>query len=110
MGSLATDLEIRAQAADDTAPFTAVAFDVSSRPSSTTFVPWSVAPWVAVNDAGPDQRTPDLAVLVQEVIDRPGWAAGNSLALIVSGSGQRVADSYEGGAAFAPVLVIEYLQ
>jgi len=49
-------------------------------------------------------------LLVQEVIDRPSWAAGNSLALIVSGSGQRVADSYEGGAAFAPVLVIEYLQ
>jgi chitodextrinase len=110
VGSLATDVEIRAEAADAAAPFTSVAFDVSSRPSTTTFVPWSVAPWAAINDAGLDQRTPDLAVLVQEVIDRPGWVDGSSLVLLVSGSGQRVADSYDGGAALAPVLVIEYLQ
>jgi chitodextrinase len=110
VGSLATDVEIRAEAADDAAPFTSVAFDVSSRPSTTSFVPWSVAPWAAIDDAGLDQRTPDLAVLVQEVIGRPGWVDGGSLVLLVSGSGQRVADSYEGGAALAPVLVIEYLQ
>ena len=73
-------------------------------------MPWSVAPWAAIDDAGLDQRTPDLAVLVQEVIGRPGWVDGGSLVLLVSGSGQRVADSYEGGAALAPVLVIEYLQ
>ncbi len=37
---------------------------------------------------------------------RPGWANGNTVALIITGNGQRVADSFDG--AFAPVLHVVY--
>ena len=40
------------------------------------------------------QQTPDLAALVQSVIDRPDWEAGNPLAFIISGKGKRVAASF----------------
>ncbi|MBK8044070.1 MAG: T9SS type A sorting domain-containing protein [Haliscomenobacter sp.] len=33
-------------------------------------------------------RTPDLKAVVQEIIDRPGWTAGNALALVFLGQDQ----------------------
>jgi chitodextrinase len=110
VGSDPASLELRMEAADHAAPFTTTAADLSARTTTSASVPWTPGPWSAVGDAGPDQRTPDLAALVQEVVDRPGWNAGNSLVLLVSGSGARVADSYDGGAAGAAVLVVEYLE
>ena len=38
----------------------------------------------APGEAGPSQRTPNLAAVVQEVVDRPGWASGNALAIMVT--------------------------
>ena len=40
--------------------------------------------------------------MLQEIVDRPGWSTGNALALIVTGTGSRVAESYDGGAARPP--------
>ena len=50
----------------------------------------------------------DLAPVLQEIVNRSGWASGNALALIVTGSGRRVAVSYEGSPAGAPLLHVEY--
>jgi len=46
--------------------------------------------------------------VIQQVVDRPGWASGNAMAFIITGSGHRTADAFEGGAANAPLLHIEY--
>ncbi len=61
-----------------------------------------------VGAAGPDQRTPSLVALVQEIVDRPGWVEGNGMAFIISGSGTRVAEAVDGDPAAAPLLHIEY--
>ena len=58
--------------------------------------------------AGAGQRTPDLAGVLQEVVDRPDWTAGNPVALVFSGSGKRVAEAYEGSRSAAPLLHIDY--
>jgi hypothetical protein len=42
------------------------------------------------------------------VVDRLGWSSGNSLVLILSGTGARVAEAFDGDAPGAPLLVIEY--
>jgi hypothetical protein len=60
------------------------------------------------NEAGPAQQTPDLAGVVQEIVDRPGWANGNSLAVIVTGTGRRTAEAFDGSRSAAPLLHIEY--
>ena len=58
----------------------------------------------------PPQCTFDhpLSALVQVVVGRAGWAPGNALAFQVSGTGVRKARSFEGGAAGAPLLHVEY--
>jgi hypothetical protein len=61
-----------------------------------------------VGEAGLDQRTPDIASVIQEIVSRPGWTSGNSLVVIITGTGERVAESYDGVAAAAPLLHVEY--
>jgi hypothetical protein len=101
----ATGLTVRAEAADDAAPFTTTNFDLSSRPRTSASTGWTPAPWPQVGARGVDQRTPDLRAVVQEVVNRPGWTPGSALVLVVTGSGARVAESFDG--TFAPVLHIE---
>jgi hypothetical protein len=104
----ATTLSLRAEASDDAAPFSTVTRNVSLRPRTTAAVSWSPADWPTVGAAGAAQRTPGLTSVIQQVVDRAGWASGNDLVLIITGSGLRVAESFEGGAAKAPLLVIQY--
>jgi len=48
--------------------------------------------------------------VIQEIVNRPGWSSGNSLVIIVSGGGERTAESYDGDQAGAPLLYVEYNQ
>jgi len=106
--SATTTLSIQAEAADDAAPFTTAARNVSGRPRTAASVPWSPAAWPTVGAAGVDQRTPNLASVIQQVVDRAGWVPGNDLVLVITGAGARVAEAFEGDAAGAPLLVIQY--
>jgi hypothetical protein len=104
----ASSLTIRAEAADNTPTYQAVAGNVTGRATTSASVAWSPPDWTAVGDAGTAQRTPDLTTLVQAVVSRAGWTQGNALALQLSGTGVRKAESFEGGASFAPLLHVEY--
>jgi fibronectin type 3 domain-containing protein len=106
--SAATSLTVAGQAGDNAPAFTTAASNVSSRPRTTSAVSWVPATWPTVGARGADQRTPNLASVVQEIVSRPGWVGGNALALIVTGSGRRTAEASESGANLAPVLHIEY--
>lgn len=104
--SAPTSLVIRGEAADNAVAFADLPHNLSSRAMTSAAISWSnPAPWKVV---GERQRTPDLGPLLQEIVQRPGWQSGNSLALIISGAGQRVAKSADGDAASAPRLLIEY--
>ncbi|HEY8060716.1 MAG TPA: hypothetical protein VID94_18250, partial [Acidimicrobiales bacterium] len=105
--SAATPLLVRGQAADNATTFTTATSNLSSRPRTTAGVSWSPAAWPTRQVAGPDQRTPDLSSVLTEITGRAGWTAGNSLALIVTGSGSRVAEAFDG--TRAPVLHVDYV-
>ncbi len=107
--SMALTLLLRAQAADSATVFTTAKKSISSRAMTGAAVSWSPAPWSVVGAAGVDQRTPNIAALVQEVVSRPGWKSGNALAIIVTGSQQRIAVAYEGSKKQAPLLHVEYV-
>jgi PKD repeat protein len=102
-----TNLTLRAEASDNAASFGSSAFNVSARPRTTASVPWTPVAWVA-GEAGANQRTPDLRLVIQEIVSRPGWASGNAVAVIVNGTGHRTAWAYDGSAASAPLLHVEY--
>lgn len=93
----------------DSAPtFSAGYQDISSRARTTASVSWSPEAWASVGQAGPDQRTPNIAPVIQELVNRSGWSSGSSLVIIITGTGKRTAVSYDGNEAGAPVLHVEY--
>jgi hypothetical protein len=105
VGSTATVVEIRAQAADDAPAFSTFNYDLTSRPRTQAYVTWDIPAW---NVVGERHQSPDLSALVQEVVNRAGWNANNSLVFAINGTGTRSAESYEGQPAAAPLLHVEY--
>jgi acid phosphatase type 7 len=107
-GSTSTNVTIKGENADNSASFTTAPFNVSSRVKTTATVSWTPASWTTAGHAGIAQRTPDLKAIVQQIVSRTGWSAGNALSLIITGTGKRTAYAYEGSSSNAPKLVIEY--
>lgn len=107
--SAATALQIWGQAADNASTFTTTTNNISSR-AKTASVSWSPTAWSTVGAAGPDQRTPDIKAVIQEIVSRPGWASGNALVLIITGTdaNKRVAEAYDGIQLAAPLLHVDY--
>ena len=97
VSDMPTELTIRAEASNNASVFGIRPFDITNRKKTKAFVKWTPAPWNVVGESGEAQRTPDLSPLIAEVISRRGWRAGSAIALIIEGSGQRVADSFNGG-------------
>jgi uncharacterized protein YjiK len=106
--STTTSLTIHGEAVDDAPTFSSAPWNITSRAVTLASVAWSPPSWDLVAEQGFDQRTPDLSSVIQEIVDRPGWGTGNSLVLIITGSGERVAEAYDGRFERRPLLHIEY--
>ena len=105
--SKATQVTIQGHASDDAASFADTPYNISSRSRTAASTTWSPAAWTTVGEAGTKQSTPDLSSILQEIVDRPGWSE-DDLALIITGSGERTAESYDGNASAAPLLHVEW--
>ena len=106
--SEATALTIHGQAADNPATYSS-ATKMSTRTRTNTTATWNPAAWTVIGEAGTNQRTTDLSAVIQEIVNRTGWAPGNALALIITGTGHRTARAFERSATGAPLLHIEYV-
>jgi len=103
-----TLLTIEGEKTDNALTFTTATHNISSRSRTTASVSWSPVRWDTIGVAGVDQRTSDLTSIVQEIVSQIGWNAGNAMVFIVTGEGKRVAESYNGDQAGAPMLYVEY--
>ena len=88
-------------------------FSSSAKPSGRTFTTakinhssdtlWSASTWNNLND---------MSAVIQELVNRADWQSGNSISIILKGTGstwaRKFANSFEAGAATAPKLVITY--
>ena len=90
-------------------------FDISMRPETVGSVDWAIPSWIGqVGVSGPDQNSPNLAAIVQELVDQAGWASGNAMAIMFRASkldgteGVREAESFNGSPTQAPVLTIDF--
>ncbi|NIM60047.1 MAG: hypothetical protein GTO16_14085, partial [Candidatus Aminicenantes bacterium] len=104
-----TSLTIQGHYTGNAPTFTSTAGNISSRTRTTASVSWEPVPWTTTGQAGPDQQTPDIASVIQEIVNRSDWFEGNSLVIIITGIGERVAESYNGDSAAAPLLHAEYV-
>jgi outer membrane protein assembly factor BamB len=102
-----TELTIFAEAADNAPAFEDSSKNISARATTAAVVRWKPKSWRDVGEAGLEQRTPDLSALLQEVVKRKGWKAGNSLVFVIEGKGKRIAKSYDGDKKKAPRLVFQ---
>ncbi|MDA0822196.1 MAG: PilC/PilY family type IV pilus protein [Proteobacteria bacterium] len=104
----ATPLTFNGQLSDDADPFSTTLNNISNtsaRPRTSASVTWSPPAFAAI---GQTAEITGLEVIVQEIVNQAGWNAGNSLAFLISGTGKRVADSYNGNPATAPRLVMTF--
>jgi VCBS repeat-containing protein len=110
--SVTTTLTIQGEASDNAATFSGSDLEISSRPRTSveTAASWSPPPWDTVGEAGPDQQTPNIAAVIQEIVSRTGWSSGNSLVILITGSGGRTAESFDGDQAGAPLLHVEFVE
>ncbi|MCP4598359.1 PilC/PilY family type IV pilus protein [Neptuniibacter sp.] len=104
--SLPASLTIELQSSND-----APAYTYSTRPSTRSTVSgsvsWSISSgWTT---SGTVYRSPDISDLLESVVGLSGWDAGNSVAVIITGSGQVEGSSYD-GSNIAPKLVIKASQ
>ena len=103
-----TTLTVRGEKSANPGAFIGTLNNITSRTPTTASVPWVPAGWPTIGAAGLDQRTPDLTAVIQEIVDQGLWASGNSLVIVVTGTGERVAESFNGDPAGAPVLHVEF--
>jgi MSHA biogenesis protein MshQ len=103
------NIDINGHAIDDAPIFSGAGNNdrnISSRPLTTASTRWTVQRFVLNNT----YQSPDISSLVQEVIDRPGWAQGNAMVFVMdaqNGNEKRVY-AHDTFASRAPRLVIEY--
>lgn len=96
-GSTCGDVPIYAQNLVN--PAILVLLDVSS----------SMNAQMPVTSTDDNPTTPDLKDIVQEIIEIPAWdGSTQSMSFIITGTGERVAESYDGVSSAAPLLKVEY--
>lgn len=104
----ACNLIISGEASDSSSTYANTVSNISSRTKTITTVNWQPAIWNITGDQSTNQRTPQLTGIINEIITRSGWQSGNSIAMIITGTGTRTAWSYDGSTASNALLYIEY--
>jgi len=107
-----TKLLISAEKNANPAAFSNTDYDVSSRSKTVASVGWQPGNW----DDNQLYPTEDLSSIIQEIVDMNDWVEGNDIVIIIdpgdngcnTSNCRRRAESYNGDAANAPLLVIDY--
>ena len=102
-----SNLTINGHASGNSTPFEALGQDITTRTPTNAAVNWQPAEWRIEDESEITQQTPDLTEIVQEILDQPDWSESSALTFFMSGTGTRVAYSYEGDPLLAPQLHLE---
>ena len=106
IGSVPTSLVFQGEASDDAATFSSSSGNVSGRPLTSASVNWDNVP--AWDTVGGTYLSPNLSSIVQETVNRVAWTPGSAMAFVITGTGRRTAESFNGDPALAPRLHITY--
>jgi len=92
---------------DAVAPISVAEYDALDL--TTAYVDWSIPAFTS----GTSYNSPDIKTVVQEIVNRAGWASGNDMMLLGpdNGSGayhMKQPYSYDGGSTSGIILTINY--
>lgn len=93
---------------DDAAAFTTADGDVDGRTLTSASVAWTTND---LGSAGAVASTPNLAAILQEIVDRPGWEPGNAVVFLYrheSGAEFLQWGTWDHTTAAAPVLTVTF--
>lgn len=84
---------------------------LTGRTLTSAVVDWDIQPWFP-GDRNDRTTTPNLATIVQEIIDQPGWELGNAIAFLMQNdpmdTSERLAVSFDGDPLNAAELTIDF--
>ena len=94
------------QAADNPTTFTTTASNLSGRTRTTASVIWNIASIYANTNF----QSYLITNIVQEIVNRAGWAANNAMVILgpTTGTNTRTAYSYDGSSTYTPLLTVTY--
>ena len=101
----ATELTISAEADGAPLPLGATLNDIGARTRTSARETWTPEPWSRVGNEYP---TPDLARVIDEVVNLSNWCAGNPMTVFVRGIGKRQAQAFTDASSAPPKLEIVY--
>ena len=93
--------------------FNTNAGSLGALPTTADSVTWNVPDWTVVGEAGPNELTPDLTLVLQDLVSRGDWSESNGIALIIkgtAGAGRREAVAFDGNPAAAALLSVDYTE
>ena len=101
--SLPTSLRIQAHNIGNSPAITPERRNLSGRPK-TSYVDWTLSDW----KKNQTYRSPDIKSVIQELVNRDDWQAGNNLTLLLSATaGYRKVISYDENPTLSPRLFIQ---
>ncbi len=113
ISSSALSVSVYGEATGNATIFATNAKNLSNRNTTVEVVNWDIFPWNVALESGINQTTPNLALIIQEIINTQGWTSGMAMVLFVESNdgvtAMRPAYSYEGRVASSAVLEIEYV-
>lgn len=102
------NIDVYGNDVDDAGTFTSTNADISGRTRTTATVVYPVS----ASNQNTIYSTPDLKTILQEIIDRGGWASGNDVALVFIAPNdttkKSVFHSYNGQPYSSAMLHVEY--
>lgn len=103
-------LTIHGENSDNSAPFSNANNNLSNRPTTSISVTWSPSNWSTIGQRGIAQRSPNLAGILQEIVDRDNFDENSAITFVISGAGtnKRIAESHEGVPSLAAELCVSY--
>ena len=114
----ACTLTIRGQKSPNASAFSTSPYNISNRLTTDAYEEWNSVDWNTGEQAGAGERTPNIGpTIIEEIVGQTGpngWQSGNSLVIIITGTGTRKAWSCDGksgtryvGYNYAPVLYVK---
>ncbi len=82
------NVTITAHDVDDAPIMTTAVNNITNRLKTTAAVDWdSVPAWENIGDRGAAQKSPDIASVIQEIVDRELWLSGQDIVILVADNG-----------------------
>ena len=104
----ATDLRIFVEDAANPPQFKNESGHLSARKPLPESISWSPTPWSTKGEATQAQRSPDISLLIQQIVNRDDWKPGQAVVFLIKGQGKRIANSFDGKKELAPKLAVKY--